>query len=204
MTHDPHRLATAEEIMNGKNPFEKVSTPLGEMERWRAEAMLIGTTGGMKSVFESIRADAAAQAARADAEQAREALITHVCDQITELSRRFDNLEARLNEAEDKRRSDAQAAREAEAEDPLDLPPDLAEYQAAEPPAPIGDEALAPGGELHAVAAKEPDPDLPSVVGDDDDNIGDLPEELEDPPDPVPEPRGSVYPQPTAISLNKE
>jgi len=203
MTHNPH-LPTIEQIMNGSNPFETVETPFGEMERWRAEAMLIGTTSGIQDVYRTIRDDAAASQARADAEQAREALITHVCDQITELSRRFDNLEARLNEAEDKRRSDAQAAREAEAEDPLDLPPDLAEYQAAEPPAPIGDEALAPGGELHAVAAKEPDPDLPSVVGDDDDNIGDLPEELEDPPDPVPEPRGSVYPQPTAISLNKE
>jgi hypothetical protein len=205
MTHDPH-LPTLEQVMDGFNrdPREFVDTPLGRMERWCAETMLIGTTKGMLNVYDTIRSDAASQAARADAEQAREALITHVCDQITELSRRFDDLEARLNEAEDKRRSDAQAAREAEAEDPLDLPPDLAEYQAAEPPAPIGDEAPAPGGELHAVAAKEPDPDLPSVVGDDDDNIGDLPEELEDPPDPVPEPSGSVHPQPTAISLNKE
>jgi hypothetical protein len=60
MTHDPsRRLATAEEIMNGKNPFERVSTPLGEMERWRAEAMLIGTTGGMQSVLQTVRDDAA-------------------------------------------------------------------------------------------------------------------------------------------------
>ena len=203
MTLDPH-LPTIEEIMKGNNPYEILDTPLGTMERWKAETMFIGTTSGAQHVLADIRADAAEAAARADAEQARSALTAHLCDQITELSRRFDNLEARLNEAEDKRRSDAQAAREAEAEDPLDLPPDLAEYQAAEPPAPIGDEAPAPGGELHAVAAKEPDPDLPSVVGDDDDNIGDLPEELEDPPDPVPEPSGSVYPQPTAISLNKE
>jgi hypothetical protein len=30
-----------------------------------------------------------------------------------------------------------------------------------------------------------------------------LPEELRDLPDPTPEPRGSVYPQPVSISLNK-
>jgi hypothetical protein len=194
MTHDPsHRLATAEEIMDGKNPFEKVSTPLGEMERWRAEAMLIGTTGGIQSVYDTIRSDTASQAARADAEQARNALTAHLCDQITELARRFDALEARLAAAEDARRADeTTAAREFE-EEPLALPP-------GDPPDPslLEDAASAPSGELHIVAPKEE----PSV--EDTDNVGDLPKELEDPPDPVPEPRGSVYPQPTAISLNKE
>src|SRR5262249_51303790 len=171
MTHDPsHRLATAEEIMNGKNPFERVSTPLGEMERWRAEAMLIGTTSGALHLFESIRADAAAEAARADAEQARSALTAHLCDQITELSRSFDNLEARLNEAEDKRRSDEQAQRKFE-EEPLTLPPDIAEYQASTPPAEIGDDTPATSGELHALGpSKEPEPDL-EVEGD---AVGDL------------------------------
>ena len=205
MTHDPSRLATVEQIVNGNDPFETVDTPLGTMQRWKAEAMLIGTTSGIENVYRTIRDDAAASQARADAEQARETLITHVCDQITELAKRFDALEARFAEAEGKRRSDAQAAREAEAEDPLDLPPDIAEFQARTPPAEIGDDTHQPGGELHTLdPSEDPDPDLPSVVGDDDDNIGDLPEELEDPPDPVPEPSGSAYPQPTAISLNKE
>lgn len=53
MTHDPSRLATVEQIMNGNNPFETVDTPLGKMERWRAEAMFIGTTGGIQSVYEA-------------------------------------------------------------------------------------------------------------------------------------------------------
>jgi len=203
MTHD---APTLEQVMDGFNRDQRelVDTPFGKMERWCAETMLIGTTKGMLNVYDTIRSDAASQAARADAEQARETLITHVCDQITELAKRFDDLEARLNEAEDKRRSDAQAAREAEAEDPLDLPPDLTEYQARTPPAVIGDdddEAHQPGGELHTVGPKEPDPDLADPE-DRDDNIGDL--ELEDPPPPVPEPSGQVYPQPTAISLNKE
>jgi hypothetical protein len=36
------------------------------------------------------------------------------------------------------------------------------------------------------------------------DGAGDLPEEPADLPDPVPAPSGTVYPQPTAISLNEE
>jgi len=80
MTHTPH-LATIEQIMDGNNPFEIIDTPLGVMERWRAEAMLIGSTSGVQSVFQTIRDDAAAQAARADAAQAQHALIQHVCDQ---------------------------------------------------------------------------------------------------------------------------
>src|SRR5262249_8069692 len=181
---------------------------LGRMERWCAETMLIGTTKGMLNVYDTIRSDAASQAARADAEQAREALITHVCDQITELAKRFDNLEARLNEAEDKRRSDEQAAREAEVEDPLEDPPDIAEYQARNPSAPIGDdETHQPGGELHDVAAKEPEPDLEI----EDDDQGTLPNELQEGVPPAPStypnselPKPPVVSQPVSVSLNQE
>jgi len=53
---------------------------------------------------------------------------------------------------------------------------------------------------LHQIAAKEE----PSADPEDrDDELGDLPEELRDLPDPTPEPRGSVHPQPVSISLNK-
>ena len=223
MTHDPsrhssvvaNRLATAEQIMNGNNPFEKVDTPLGTMERWRAEAMLIGTTGGMLSVYRTIRADAASQAARADAEQAREALITHVCDQITELSRRFDNLEARLNEAEDARKADE--ARKAKLdEEPITLPPDL---QRSQEPVKIGDDTHQPSGELHSLSSKEEpeDPDFEfeddtSRQGSDDtDNEGGLPPELTKDTPPAPStypnfelPKPPVVSQPVAISLNEE
>ena len=200
MTHD-QRLATIEQIMNGNNPFETVSTPLGTMERWRAEAMLIGTTGGMQSVYDAIRTDAAAQAARADEAEARTALIRHVCDKIADFEKRFDALEARLAATEERRRADEVRKAKFD-EEPLVLPPDISAKQVLAPPAEIGDDTPPPGGELHAIAAKE-EPSLADSK-DRDDNVGDLPKELEDPPDPVPEPRGSVYPQPTAISLNKE
>jgi hypothetical protein len=97
--------------------------------------------------------------------------------------------------------------REFEAE-PLTLPPDIHEYQTRTPPAKIGDETHQPGGELHAVSSKEeppselPEPPLDGEAGDDE--LGDLPEELRDLPDPVPEPRGTVVPQPVSVSLTEE
>ena len=65
-------------------------------------------------------------------------------------------------------------------------------------PTAVEDETHQPGGDLHTLAAKSEEPEPPL-----DDNLGDLPEELAEPPDSVPEPKGSVYPEPTAISLNE-
>ena len=201
MTHDPRlrssvaHLPTLEKIMNGNNPFELIDTPLGTMERWRAEAMLIGSTSGIQDVYRTIRDDASAAAARADEAQAQRTLIQHVLDQITEFERRFDAHVARLAEAEAKRRADENAAREFE-EEPLSLPP--------------GD----PPGADPVVAADQPTDDPPGISKDPgelpepslelEDSLGDLPEKLRDLPDPVEPPKGKVYPQPIAISLNKE
>jgi hypothetical protein len=167
------------------------------MERWRAEAMLIGTTGGMQSVYDAIRADAATASARADAEQARNALIKDVCARVDAITARVDALASKIEAAEAKRLADAVRKARFD-EEPLTLPPDIAEKQTLAPPSEIGDDTPVPSGELHAVAAKE-EPSL-----EDADNVGDLPKELEEPVDPVPVLRGGVYPQPTAISLNKE
>ena len=215
MTHDPsHRLATAEEIMNGKNPFEKVSTPLGEMERWRAEAMLIGTMGGIRSVYDIIRSDAVEAAARADAEEARTTLIKHVCERVDALAARVDAFASELEAFKAKERADAEAAAQAEEErrrqleeDPLEDPPDIAEYQARNPPSEIEDEEHQPGGELHTVAPKEdPEPDLEV-----EDDQGTLPNELQEGVPPAPSnypnpelPKPPVVSQPVSISLNKE
>jgi hypothetical protein len=141
--------------------------------------------GALQSVYDIVRTDSAAAAARADEAQVREQLIQHVCDKIAEFEERFDALTARLAEAEDKRRAAADAAREQEEEEPLELPPDFLDTHA-------------PSGELHSLPAKEEEPAL------EDDNIGDLPEPLIDPPDPGPGPSGSVFPQPIAISLNED
>jgi hypothetical protein len=106
---------------------------------------------------------------------------------------------ARRSRAEDKRRADEAAARRFD--ELIELPPDMREHQTLSPSAKIEDETPAPSGELHALQAKSEEPEPSLEV---EDNVGDLPEELQDPVEPVPEPEGSVYPQPIAISLNKE
>src|SRR5262249_56072945 len=61
-------LPTIEQVMDGLNrdPRELIETPLGKMERWCAETMLIGQTKGALSVFDAIRADATSQATLED------------------------------------------------------------------------------------------------------------------------------------------
>jgi hypothetical protein len=148
-----------------------------------------------------VRNDAADQAARADEAQAREALVAHLCDQIAAMQERINRLADAL---EARQRADAKAARHQRRfdEEPIELPPDIAEYQSRTPPEKIGDEAHQPGGELHSVAPKdEPPSELPEppLEAEDSDNLGDLPEELRELPDPAPEPKGSVLPPPTAL-----
>jgi Tfp pilus assembly protein FimV len=202
MTHAPHH-ATLEALMNGQNQFELVETRLGTMERWRANAMLIGETGGILSVYDAIRSDSIA---RADADKAREALIKHLCSQVDALTTRCDALASELEttKAEARSLADEVAARAVFDEEPLTLPPDLQEYQTKNPPAEIGDaETHHPGGDLHAVAAKE-EPELEEREAED--NVGDLPEEIQLPKplsEPAPEPKGSVQQQPIAVSLNE-
>ena len=205
MTHDPH-LPTLEQIMNGNNPFEILATPLGAMERWRAETMLIGTTGGIQSVYSAIRDDAATQAARADESEARNALIEHLCTKVDEFERRFADHEARLAAAEEKRRADEQAAREFE-EEPIALPP------SEEPGDPIAQDninAHEPSGDLHTLGAKEEEP--PEPLAEDEELPSELPQQAEF---ALPEPgmttdarrkapKGGAVSQPTAISLNED
>jgi hypothetical protein len=238
MSHDPsRRLATAEEIMNGNSPFETVDTPLGTMERWRAEALIIGTTSGIQDVYRTIRDDAAAQAARADATEARNALIQHLCAKVDAFESKLDDLVAQVAAEREARRADEARAREFD-EEPLSLPP-------GDPPDPsvIRDaETHQPGGELHAIAAKTEEEEEPSELPEPPleteadagkvplsygnvpmsyikgapkdatsrdqalprraEQAGDLPEGLVEEPLEVPAPKGSVVPQPTAVSLN--
>src|SRR6516165_9295280 len=159
MTHDP-RLATLGQVMNG-NPFVIIDTPWGEMEAWRASTMATGTMGALSSVYDLVRADSAALAARADEVEARNALIEHLCTKVADFERRFADHEARLAAAEEKRRADE--AREAEfEEEPQELPPDIAAHQELSPPTKIGDAhstTHVPGGELHSVAPKDEPPE---------------------------------------------
>jgi hypothetical protein len=218
MTHDPH-LPTLEDVMNG-SPFDIIDSPWGHIERWRASTLSTGTMGALSSVYDLVRADSAALAARADEAEARNALIEHLCTKVDEFERRFADHEARLAAAEDKRRADE--AREAEFEEPIELPP------GEEPGDPTVRDADVhePSGDLHSLAAKSEDPSEVSL-GEDQEPPSELPEpplETEADARGVPlsygkvptsyvhgedqaefaKPRGGVLPQPTAISLNED
>ena len=208
------RIPTLEEVMTG-SPYELVDSPFaeGKMEAWRAQSIALGAGGALAAfhrLYEDIRNDAAEAATRADAAKAREALVAHLCDQVAAMQERInqlaDTLEARQRADAETARQEAERRRQLE-EDPLEDPPDIAEFQALNPPAEIGDDTHQPGGELHSVAAKE-DPDL--EVEDDDDQ-GDLPEELSKNVSPAPStypnfdlPKPSAVSQPVSVSLNKE
>jgi hypothetical protein len=153
----------------------------------------------MHQLYQLVRNDAADQAARADEAQAREALVAHLCDQVAAMQERINRLADAL---EERQRADAEKERHQRRfdEEPITLPPDIAEYQAGSPPKKIGDDTPPPGGELHAIAPKE-----------DADNEGDLPNELLEGVPPAPStypdpelPKPPVVQQPVAVSLNKE
>jgi len=197
MTNDP-RL-TLEAIMNGSNPYELVDSPFaeGKMEAWRAQGMAIGVGGAlaaMHQLYHLVRNDAADAAARADEAQAREALVKHLCDQVAAMQERINRLADAL---EARQRADAEAARHQHRLDaePITLPPDISEYQAANPPAEIKDDNPPQSDE-----SEFPEPPMGTA------DQGALPEELAkyvETPDPEP-PKGKVYPQPVSISLTEE
>jgi hypothetical protein len=63
-----------------KNPMELVDTPSGPMERWRADALLVGETSALADISKQIREDAVA---RMDAIEAREAELNARDDAIS-------------------------------------------------------------------------------------------------------------------------
>jgi hypothetical protein len=179
-----------------ENPFDVVECPLGVMERWRANAMAMGTTGAMSALHEMyqvVRNDAAEVAARADAVRARRGLIQHLCDQISGMQERITRLEDAL-EARHKADAEREEQKRQFEEEPL-----------SEPPGTVGPSVAAddrrddepPGISQHPGELPEPSLEL-------EDELGDLPEALRDLPDPVEPPRGSVVPQPVSISLTEE
>ena len=222
MTHDAH-LPTIEQIMNG-NPFEIVDTPWGKMEAWRASTMATGTMGALAQVAAIVRTDAAELEKKTVAFDAKKSAVLKTVNRLLSFMSRVDALTTRVEALEAKRKADEVAQRKLDEEE-IELPPDIAEYQTRTPPSKVGDDTHQPGGELHSIAAKEeeqlPEPPLETesnaggvplsygnvtyIKGAPKDQAGNLPEELEQGlPEPVPEPKGSVYPQPIAISLNEE
>jgi hypothetical protein len=170
---------------NPNDPWTLVKSEFGEMEKWRADAMTVGSMGAytdyMKQTiakFDRFRNDSISfvdslinkerdLSAREDAVAARERVVADLMGRAASL---LDRVNARIGDAE----------RFAE---PISLPP--------------GEQAApSPGGELHAVPAKDPEPEFTEDQ--------ELPPELERLEPKNPEPSGTAFPQPTAISLNAE
>ena len=226
MTYDA-RLATLEQVMT-HDPFEVIDTPWGHMEAWRASTIATGTMGALAQVAAIVKNDAAALEEKTAALDAKKSAVLSTVNRLLKFMSRVDALTSRVEKLEAQRKADEATQRKLD-EEPIELPPDFAEYQTRTPPPEIGGETHQPGGELHSIAPKEeppselPEPPQPESTSDaggvplsygnvttsyvrsgPKDQAGDLPEELEQGlPEPPPEPRGSVYPQPVSISLNK-
>lgn len=183
---------------NNQDPWELIDTPWGVIEAWRASTMATGTMGALAQVAAIVRNDAAELQGKTVAFDAKKASVLRTVNKLLSFMSRVDALTSRVETLEAKRRADEEEQRQFE--EPIELPPDIAECQTLSPPRQIEDATPAPSGELHALPPSEepaPSPEL-------EDEVGDLLKELEDPPDPVPEPKGKVFPQPISISLNEE
>src|SRR6516162_10781872 len=199
------------------------------MERWRANAMATGTMGYLAQIYEMVRNDAAELEKKTVELDAKKSAVLSTVNRLLRFMSRVDALTSRVEALEAKRKADEAVQRKLD-EEPIELPPDIAEYQTRTPPSEIGDETHQPGGELHSIASKEepsselPEPPQPETTSDaggvplsygnvptsyvrgrgPKDQAGDIPKELEQGhPQPPPEPKGSVYPQSISVSLNK-
>jgi len=172
-----------------------VATPWGPMDRLDASYRVLQD---MITIHESI-------VARNDAAESKLAEAIARMDDARKLRDGVMDLLHRLDAhiaLQEQRKAD-EARKATFDEEPLTLPPDISEYQTRTPPSEIGDATHQPGGELHSVGPKqEPSSELPEPPLEDADNIGDLPPELVEEPEPVPEPKGSVLAPPTALFGN--
>jgi hypothetical protein len=147
---------------SGEDPMEVIDSKWGRMERWRAAALSTGEVGALASPCKQVRNDAVAAIdnieAREKAIEAREAACTerelahavsvsNFVDFVGRAAFLFDRIE--------KQRADAVAG---EQEDPLATPPgepnELSKTPA--PPLELEDDTHIPSGDLHTIAASEP------------------------------------------------
>src|SRR6516225_11169506 len=169
MTYDA-RLATLEQVMP-HDPFEVIDTPWGRIERWRASTLATGTMGALAQVAAIVRNDAAALEEKTAALDAKKSAVLSTVNRLLRFMSRVDALTSRVEALEAKRKADEAVQRKLD-EEPIELPPDISEKQTLAPPAEIGDDTHQPGGELHAVAAKEeppselPEPPQPETTSD--------------------------------------
>ena len=141
-------------ILDNNNPWELIDTPWGTIEAWRASTMATGTMGALAQVATIVRSDTAELQEKTVAFDAKKASVLRTVNKLLNFMSRVDALTSRVEALEAKRKADEATQRDFEAE-PLELPPDIHEYQTRTPPAEIGDEGHVPGGELHDLPPKD-------------------------------------------------
>ena len=141
------------EVRADENPWEIIDTPWGHIERWRASTLACGTMGCLAQVAAIVRNDAAELEQKAVALDAKKHAVINTVNRLLRFMSKVDALTSRVETLEAQRRADEEKQRKLDEEE-IELPPDFNRLQDL-PPSEIGDETHQPGGELHAVAAKE-------------------------------------------------
>ena len=118
----PYAMTDATSTPGHEDPFEIIDSPWGHIEQWRASTLATGTMGALAQVYDIVRADAAEAVARADAMEARKALVQRLCDQVVELQARINTLADAL---EARHRADVEARERQQEldEEPIEEPP---------------------------------------------------------------------------------
>jgi hypothetical protein len=185
---------------NPKDPWAIIpATPWGDIPQWMASTLATGTMGAFDEYMKQFQQQF--DQFRADAVTETDALLMlkHEVDAGMKVLREVANSlsAARWQLDEERREFEQQRADAEKFAEPLAIPPG---------DQPERDDNIAPGEESSREADEEPedDPELSDssrhITGDEE-----LPPELakSEPEKPPPSP-GSVFPQPIAISLNKE
>src|SRR5258708_1037460 len=104
------------------DPFEIIDSPWGHIERWRASTLATGTMGTLAQVYDIVRNDADAAVARVEETEARKALVQRLCDQVSALQARINELADAL-EARHRADQEENERQQQFEEEPLEQPP---------------------------------------------------------------------------------
>jgi hypothetical protein len=112
--------------LGDNDPMEMIDTRAGPMERWRADALLLGETSGLFEArkrilkeFDSIRSDSVALQQQVAEVTRDQRAIQNMAVKVVDMLQRADSLVKRVEAFEEKQRADAERA----LEEPLPSPP---------------------------------------------------------------------------------
>ncbi len=187
------------------DPEETIDTRIGRMERWRADALLLGEVSGLSALRDHVKNDAVAAIdeveQREQAVAARERIADAREQALRATAARLDALAERITEEWD-RIEQVRADQERERNEPLAEPPDPTS-KVPEPSLSVGDDRHAYATDLPDLPQQDPeDPEQPDSHGEFLRRTGDQgdPEQFVNPELPHP----PAQQQPTSAGLDME